>query len=128
MLLAVYGRLDEGQPKRLGVFRSADNGVTWELLSIVRADYELREPSIAQLPDGRLVMIARPEGAIMWSSDGGRSWTEPLKTSILGYPAHMIRLPDDRILLVYGVRVPPFGARARVSVDQGASRSDEIVL
>jgi hypothetical protein len=40
----------------------------------------------------------------------------------------MIRLPDDRILLVYGVRVPPYGERARISSDEGETWSDEIVL
>ena len=68
---------------------------------------------------------------IMWQSesyDGGRTWSETYRTDILGYPAHMLRLEDDRILLVYGLRVTPFGQRARVSDDEGENWSDEMVL
>ena len=118
VLLAVYGRLDEGQPKRLGVFRSADNGVTWELLSIVRADYELREPSIAQLPDGRLVMIARPEGAIMWSSDGGRSWTSPVTFGMRMFEPGLLVLHDGTLLCLHG-SYGAGGFRAIFSTDGG---------
>ena len=32
----------------------------------------------------------------------------------VGYPLHALRLPDDRVLLVYGYRSEPYGIRARV--------------
>ena len=40
----------------------------------------------------------------------------------------MIRLRDGRICLTYGFRDAPYGMRARVSEDEGASWSEEIVL
>ena len=68
---------------------------------------------------------------ILWQSeslDGGRTWAETRRTEILGYPPHMLRLEDDRILLVYGLRLSPFGQRSRVSDDEGETWSDEMVL
>ena len=122
----------------LTVEESMDQGRSWQIIGTVAQPegIGLGEPYMVEARSGKLIGLFRYgtsklEEKFMFqaeSHDGGRTWTEPLKTSILGYPAHMIRLPDDRILLVYGVRVPPFGERARVSVDEGASWSDEIVL
>ena len=61
----------------IGVFRSADRGATWEFLSEIGADHPLCEPEIALLRDGRLMVIARDEGDVSWSADGGRTWTPP---------------------------------------------------
>ena len=78
VLIAVYGSHADAAPSQIGVFRSTDSGRTWQLLSVVKSDHDLGEPSVAQLPDGRLVMIARAEGDIVWSDDGGRTWTNPV--------------------------------------------------
>ena len=40
-------------------------------------------------------------------------------TAILGYPGHLLALPDGRILCVYGYRFGPYAIRAVVSEDQG---------
>ncbi len=58
-------------------FISQDRGATWKLLSMLKADHNLDEANATQLPDGRLVMMARPEGDINWSSDEGKTWTAP---------------------------------------------------
>jgi len=122
----------------LTVEESTDQGRSWQIIGTVPQPegIGLGEPYMVEARSGKLIGLFRYgtsklEEKFMFqgeSHDGGRTWTEPVKTSILGYPAHMIRLPDDRILLVYGVRVPPFGERARVSVDEGETWSDEIVL
>ena len=44
-----------------------------------------------------------------------------MTTTIWGYPAHLVQLPDSRIVCVYGYRKPPYGIRAVVSSDQGKS-------
>jgi len=122
----------------LTVEESTDDGRSWHIIGTVPQPegIGLGEPYMVEAKSGKLVGLFRYgtsnlQEKFMYqaeSPDGGRTWTVPAKTEILGYPAHMIRLPDDRILLVYGVRVPPFGERARVSVDEGETWSDEIVL
>jgi hypothetical protein len=53
------------------------------------------------------------------SDDGGETWSEPAMTPMWGYPAHLVELPDERVLSVYGHRREPFGIRACVSEDGG---------
>ena len=55
----------------------------------------------------------------MWSDDGGRSWTEPIKTQIWGHPAHLLKLADGRILCTHGYRRTPLGVRTVFSEDSG---------
>ena len=55
----------------------------------------------------------------MWSDDGGRTWTEPIKTPIWGHPSHLLKLADGRILCTHGYRRTPLGVRAVFSEDGG---------
>jgi hypothetical protein len=134
------------RPVRLRTFKAAglvaevstDQGLSWQVMGTVPTPegIGLGEPHVVEAKSGKLIGMFRYgtrilEEKFMFQSesyDGGRTWTEAYKTTILGYPPHLIRLEDDRILMVYGVRVPPFGERARVSVDEGESWSEEIVL
>ena len=117
-LLAVYGTPKGGGPEQQAIFRTADSGETWELLSTVRADHELSETGLAQLPDGRLVMICRPEGDITWSSDGGRSWTPPVTFGMRMYEPGLLVLPDGTLLCPHG-SYGGGGFRALFSTDGG---------
>lgn len=69
-----------------GTLFSADDGRTWKQTTVesgLSLEELPTEPSVARLPDGRLLCIARTEtqkgdGARQWqmeSSDGGRAWT-----------------------------------------------------
>ena len=118
VLLAVYGYVDEGEPKRLGVFRSTDNGNSWKLLSILKTEHHLQEPSVAQLPDGRLVMMARPEGSIMWSDDRGETWTDPVNFGMRMYEPGLVVLQDGTLLCLHG-SYGGSGFRAIFSTDGG---------
>jgi aminoglycoside N3'-acetyltransferase len=85
------------------VFRSTDQGKTFELTSVVRApDHHLIEPTIAQLPDKRLVMICRPQGDICWSTDGGRSWNEPVAFGMDLFDPHLLMLPNGVLACFHG--------------------------
>ena len=53
------------------------------------------------------------------SADGGRTWTQMTPTLIQGYPPHLIRLKDGKLLTVYGRRMPAYGEYACLSDDQG---------
>ena len=57
--------------------RSTDNGLTWPVISrIVRKDNAIDEPAIAELKDGRLVLVTRPDAAIFHSPDKGVTWKD----------------------------------------------------
>ncbi len=118
VLLAVYGSPKEGGPEQVGVFRSTDGGQTWQLLSVVKSGHEMSETGLAQLPDGRLVMIARPEGDIAWSSDGGRTWTRPATFGMRMYEPGLLVLRDGTLLCLHG-SYGAGGFRAIFSTDGG---------
>lgn len=117
---------------RVYVLRSADGGRSWSapIPAAAQADRLFEEPCPLLLRDGRILVLLRENRSRhLWrtiSPDGGRSWSPPEDTGIVGYPAHLLRLRDGRILLSYGVREPPFAIRCRVSCDEAASWSDEI--
>ena len=67
----------DGRDDRLfgAVHRSDDGGLSWRLIAKVhRPDQHVDEPAIAKLADGRLLMVARPDGAVFHSSDHGVTW------------------------------------------------------
>jgi hypothetical protein len=109
------------------VVRSADGGRSWgrpvEAASVPGKEFE--EPSLLRLPSGRLLLMLRENAGRRLhscvSDDGGRSWSAPAPTGIRGYPAHLLLLPDGRVLCTVGWREPPYGIRAVLSADGGAS-------
>ncbi|MBI3921217.1 MAG: exo-alpha-sialidase [Armatimonadetes bacterium] len=120
VLIIVNGSPAEGGPERVGVFRSADRGETWELLSEVKSSHDLLEPSAVQLPDGRLVLVARPEGDICWSDDGGRTWIEPTTFGMRLYAPSLYVLRDGTLVCLHGSYAPGApGFRAIFSTDGG---------
>ena len=63
--------------KRQAIRRSTDNGLTWPVISrIVRKENAIDEPAIAELKDGRVVLVTRPDGAVFHSADKGRTWKD----------------------------------------------------
>jgi BNR repeat protein len=118
VLLAVYGTPREGGPEQQAIFRTADGGETWQLLAVVKADHELSESGLAQLQDGRLVMICRPEGDLTWSNDGGRTWTPPVTFGMRMFEPSLLLLPDGTLLCLHG-SYGAGGQRAIFSTDGG---------
>ena len=125
LLLPCY---DETQtPCPSFVVRSEDGGDSWsEATAIARDDViQFYEPALLQAPSGKIIALLRThaEGdSYLYqcdSHDGGRSWSEPVRTGMHGFPAHMLQLPDGRILCVYGRRWKPFGVRACLTSDEG---------
>ena len=67
------------------------------------------------------------------TDDNGANWktvslVTPRSTINSGNPASMLRLRDGRLCATYGHREAPFGIRARMSKDDGASWGEEIIL
>ncbi len=54
-------------PGRRAAFQP-DRGESWKLLATIKAGHDLQADAVAELPDGRLVLMARPEGDICWSA------------------------------------------------------------
>ena len=45
-----------------------------------------------------------------------------------GFPSHLLKLADGRLLMSYSVRKEPFGIRVRFSNDNGKTWENEIIL
>lgn len=100
---------------------SDDGGNTWEYSCPIASDEKasFNETSLTITPNGDIVAFMRTadfgdQTVIARSTDGGKSF-EPWKAAgWQGHPHYALRLPDERVLLIYGFRHEPFGIRARV--------------
>lgn len=119
-LICVYGGPREGGPDRPAFLRSTDSGKTWELRSTVGSDHEMSETGVAQLADGRLVFISRPEGDIAWSDDLGKTWTDHVTFGIRLYEPQLLTLKDGTLLCLHGsYSTSSHGVHAMFSRDGG---------
>ncbi len=125
---------------RLFCARTDDGGLRWRLVSLIGpepAGY-LIMPSSVRLAENRILTTARHKdpqrpGTIdaYLSEDDGANWKfigEAASNIGGGNPPSLIALRDGRLCLTYGCRARPFGIRARLSRDQGATWGEEIVL
>ena len=110
-------------PRKTSVhlLESTDKGSGWEYVSTIAADsvVSFNETSLYETPQGDLVAFLRTAGlngeaCIARSNDGGKTFLSWESMGFRGHPLNALRLPDNRVLLVYGYRNPPYGIRARV--------------
>jgi Neuraminidase (sialidase) len=127
--------------KKIGVCESTDDGQTWHWLAgiparegdeIVKGYHELHA---VEANDGTLIVHIRNhnkanagETLQSTSTDGGKTWTVPHSIGVWGLPSHLLRLRDNRLLMTYGFRRPPFGNQARVSADDGRTWSEPLPI
>ncbi len=65
----------------------------------------------------------------VWSSDGGRNWSEPVQTPIRAKHPRPTLLQDGTIICSYQRRfAEPYGARARFTSDVGKTWSEEVII
>ncbi len=116
---------------------SSDKGTTWNYSCPVAKDNAVlfNETSLYQTPKGDLVAFMRTANfddhtVIARSIDGGKSFLPWIDAGFQGHPHYALRLPDNRVLLVYGYRHEPFGIRARVLDPEcaNAKTAEEIIL
>ena len=100
---------------------SEDKGLTWKYSCPVAVDNKVafNETSVYETPKGDIVAFLRTAGledqaCIARSTDGGKSFGPWKKMGFQGHPLQALRLPDNRVLLVYGYRHIPYGIRARI--------------
>lgn len=118
--VAVGSRVEPKQVS-LHLMISNDHGRTWIYSSPIASDEHafFSETSMYETPKGDLLAFMRTENfgdeaCIARSTDGGKSFGHWQDMGFRGHPLHAVRLPDDRVLLVYGYRHAPYGIRARV--------------
>src|SRR5262249_28486996 len=119
--------------------RTTDGGLTWRFVSFIGPEptgYAIMPASVRVGPTNLVTTIRRKDGPKSWiaaySSDHeGPSWSllsTPEPDTGEGNPPSLLRLPDGRLCLTYGVRARPFGIRARLSKDAGRSWGEAVVL
>jgi len=130
----------DGAPPYFGMLRvSRDMGETWEYGGRIAEDpvAHFSEPAAYLTPKGRILVLFRchptrqtksgsPDlrPALVYSDDGGKTWSKWRQTNVRGCPAHMLGLRDGRIFLTVGNRwTGRFGCSARV-LDPEASDMD----
>lgn len=146
-MLLLFGHGSRGESKDTGgvpkmavplVWASWDGGASWGLLG----EMELSPawpggimPYPLILDNGCMIATVRRQydgynayTQIYQSGDGGRSWSFLSRVNDWGAPAAIVQLPDKRVVCAYGYRQKPWGVRARVSKDRGATWGDEIIL
>ncbi len=102
----------------IGVFRSEDRGQSFQLAAVVNSGHEMNEPTVAELPDKRLVQISRRKDDICWSSDGGRTWTEPVSFGVELFDPHLVMCPNGVLACFHG-SYQTGGVRVILSKDLG---------
>ncbi len=120
VLVAINGRAPSGPPDQAAVLRSTNRGKSWKLLATIKAAHDLQEVTVAELPDGQLVMMARPEGDICWSRDHGRTWTPPVTFGFRMFAPSLYVLRDGTLVCLHGSYTPGHGGlRVFFSTDGG---------
>ncbi len=84
------------------IYHSANQAESFEQTACVTADHSLCEPTVAELPGDRLVLIARPKGDLSFSDDGGRTWTPPVSTGVSLFDPHLLLLPGGILACFHG--------------------------
>lgn len=124
----------------MGVAESTDDGVTWNVLSIIppregEQSAYYHELHGVEAADGTIVVQIRNhnqanggETLQTESADGGKTWSEIHSIGVWGHPSHLLRLADDRLLMTYGYRREGMGNRARVSSDNGKTWSEAMTI
>ena len=126
-----------GKEGRVMVVRTTDGARTWQFVSFIgpeppAGDYAIMPSTVRLSPTSVLTAIRHSHWIETWRSDDNlQTWryvSTPVPETGKGNPPSMIRLHDGRIAITYGVRVPPYEIRARLSSDEGQTWGPEIVL
>ncbi|MBE6414326.1 MAG: exo-alpha-sialidase [Verrucomicrobiaceae bacterium] len=140
-------KLSRSEPIKVNL--STDGAKSWKIIAGINipegdkiTDYW--EPHVVEAENGDLIVQLRchKDSFIRQSvsKDGGKTWTVAEKINVVGFPSHLKRLKDNRILMTYARRqVNPkkakyepehliMGQYARFSSDNGKTWGNEIML
>ncbi|MBV7328303.1 glycoside hydrolase [Chloroflexi bacterium TSY] len=145
MLFLTASKTD-GKEGRVFLAETVDGGKSFSLVSTVGREPEGFEimPAGLRLSDSRMLVAIRCKSGdknfvearhsidLFASDNNGQSWSrwnQPVPdTGKGGNPPTLTKLQDGRLCLVYGYRGKPYGIRARLSEDNGATWGDDIIL
>lgn len=148
-LSAFEARVEADHQDRAFCARTMDGGKTFKFLSWMTDEpITVRSvmPSTVQLPNGHLISAMRRKvdvgdqtgvRSLCWidvyrADPSGQQWKFLSRVADTGdwngNPPALIRLQDGRLCITYGYRRAPFGIRAKLSVDEGATWGEEINL
>ena len=139
LMFGSAAKIGDGKEGRTSCARTTDGGLRWKLVSLIgpepRTGYAIM-PSTVRLANGALITTIRQGGGPLntiaaWRSDDlGQHWTSlgDATPDIGSNPPALVELKDGRLCVSYGVRRKPFGARARMSNDEGRTWGSEIIL
>ena len=124
----------------VGAWESIDDGVSWKLLGTLPTrpgddSKNYHELHAVESRSGKLIVQLRNhnqtnerETLQSESVDGGKTWSVPHSIGVWGFPSHLLRLNDGRLLMTYGHRRPPLGNQARLSHDDGSTWSEPLTI
>jgi sialidase-1 len=130
--LLYVGKMLWADERKLIAMESVDDGRSWRTIGEIPVipgesiDHYHELHAVETASATLLAMIrynpSERDNAIMRQSeshDGGKTWSVPRPTGIWGYPPHLMKLSDGRLMVTYGYRREPFGERACISTDNG---------
>jgi hypothetical protein len=138
-LLLLTASKENGKEGRPFAARTTDGGLSWRFLAFIGPEpvgYAIMPSTVRVSPTHLVTTIRRLDPPKSWidafdSHDDGLSWSF-LSTAVPdtgeGNPPSLLRLPDGRLCLIYGLRMNPLGIYARLSGDSGRTWSDAITL
>jgi hypothetical protein len=138
-LLFLTASKANGREGRTFCARTTDGGLTWQFVSFIGPEptgYAIMPSTVRLSATDLLTTIRRKDDPKSWidayaSRDDGRSWSllsTPEPDTGEGNPPSLVRLPDGRLCLAYGVRARPFGIYARLSGDGGKTWGEALPL
>ena len=108
---------------------------TGNLVYAVEADFDIEIPAGFSGPlllkDRRLLAVERIGISELFSSDGGRTWSDTKDSGLwcgASSPPDLKLLADGHVLLTRGYRREPFGVRCHISEDEGDTWTQQVVL
>ncbi|OIO97132.1 MAG: hypothetical protein AUJ92_04275 [Armatimonadetes bacterium CG2_30_59_28] len=111
-------------------FVSDDDGQSWVRSNLIDLGGHghhdgATEPTVAELSDGRLLMLIRTNLDRFWqafSDDGGRYWRviQPSSIDASSAPGHLVRLRSGRLALVWNRLNPERGTRPKNAPSQAS--------
>jgi sialidase-1 len=128
LLMPIYGRPKGVKNYASAMMRSTDDGRTWGDGVIIKDDRTHNpghcEPALTRMPDGKLICHLRPCMCQTTSTDGGLTWTPPVKLSFPGHAADLLLTSKNILLSAH--RIP--GTSLHYSLDFGKTWSKNVLI